>query len=1034
MSRMWSFFENLDEMVYVSDIETHELVYMNRHLRESLGYQTPEEYVGKMCYTVLQGSSRPCHFCTNCQLQEGEFVAWTHKNPVLNKRMLLKDTLICENGRHYRLEIAIDADSEVACKATYYYARSETLLNECMQQIFSTANAEESIHKMLAYLGKAFSCDRSYIFELTDTKLATNTYEWCAENVMPQKDCLQNVPMSAIDWWLSLFSDNKVTVISDLEDIRMTYPESYAILKPQDIHCLAAGPIMAEDKIIGFIGVDNPDKNSMPMIESLLNVIGYFTCTLLQRRDLLLHLNNLSYHDQLTGALNRHALTELYGDLPMESLGVFYCDISGLKKINDTQGHEAGDQLICHCYELLQETADTDLVYRTGGDEFVVLFPNRTQADFRNTLRGLQRRIREDEFHIAVGSAWSDTQPLNLEKLIAQADQGMYQDKREYYHTNRCLSGVPHPRLEETPDTKPHTQADTPFQTFLALSNCDTEALFQSVSQDNDSSYFYLGDMQNDLFYISDNMRDDFGFQSNLVYGLLRLWADRISTPEFQDIYWQDISGMLREKRTLHDLRYRVRDVLGNNHWVRCYGILKWNQERTKPIFFSGRVTHQDANFVVDPITGFPREHASFQSLEQLRTTGEKTWVIGFGLNGMTEVNSTNGREYGDRLLKKMANALMENFSWKMSFYRLEGVRCMAIVHPVCVEEGPEHLVEQIQSIVKTCYSSMDVLVKKPCSFGLIEYPNENMGPEDLVETLVSLIRVAKQEPKLAYVDYSTQNIQRIKQMSNMMLALSQDVENNMEHFRIVIQPVVSAADGSIIGGEVLLRWTFEGKDISPAQFIPILEKDGLIQTVGRWVFEQAVCTCTRLHAYKPTFYLTFNVSLHQLSDPLLLPFMKETLEKYRLNGFHLVAELTESSLDEQPEQLDCFAEECQKMGIYIALDDFGSGYSSLRMLLQYPSSIIKLDRSLVREVTESEAKMNFIRSIVFACHQFGKTVCMEGVEHADQNEIIRNTGCDMIQGYYYYRPMEVRDLYQLISEQKHVGNQHPLGPNGPQA
>ncbi|MDR3767607.1 MAG: GGDEF domain-containing phosphodiesterase, partial [Butyricicoccus sp.] len=413
-----------------------------------------------------------------------------------------------------------------------------------------------------------------------------------------------------------------------------------------------------------------------------------------------------------------------------------------------------------------------------------------------------------------------------------------------------------------------------------------------------------------------------------------------------------------------------------------------------------------------------------------LKTTGEKTWVIGFGFNGMTAVNSTSGREYGDRLLKKISNALMENLSWKMSFYRLEGVRCIAIVHPACADEGPNSLVEQIQSIVKACYSSMEVLVKKPCSFGIIEYPNENMGPEDLVENLVSLIRVARQEPKLAYVDYSTQNIQRIKQMSNMVLALRQDVENNMVHFRIVIQPVVSAADGAAIGGEVLLRWTFEGKDISPALFIPLLEKDGLIQTVGRWVFEQAVCTCARLHAYRPTFYLTFNVSLHQLSDPLLLPFMKETLDKYRLHGSSLVAELTESSLDEQPEQLDYFAEECQKMGIYIALDDFGSGYSSLRMLLQYPSSIIKLDRSLVSEVTESEAKMNFIRSIVFACHQFGKTVCMEGVEHADQNEIIRNTGCDMIQGYYYYRPMEVRDLYQLVSEQKHSGIQNPIHHN----
>ena len=89
---------------------------------------------------------------------------------------------------------------------------------------------------------------------------------------------------------------------------------------------------------------------------------------------------------------------------------------------------------------------------------------------------------------------------------------------------------------------------------FLSLVNIDAESLIQSVSEDNNSSYFYLGDMQKDLYYISDNMRDDFGFQSNLVYGLLPAWGKRISTPEYQDIYWQDISQMLREKRTIHDL------------------------------------------------------------------------------------------------------------------------------------------------------------------------------------------------------------------------------------------------------------------------------------------------------------------------------------------------------------------------------------------------------------------------------------------------------------------------------------------------
>ena len=191
-----------------------------------------------------------------------------------------------------------------------------------------------------------------------------------------------------------------------------------------------------------------------------------------------------------------------------------------------------------------------------------------------------------------------------------------------------------------------------------------------------------------------------------------------------------------------------------------------------------------------------------------------------------------------------------------------------------------------------------------------------------------------------------------------------------------------------------------------------------MIHTAGRWVFEQAVRNCMRLITYNPSFYLTFNVSLHQLSDVHFLDFMTATLEKYRLDGSHLVAELTESCLDEQPEKLTKFVEGCDRLGIRIALDDFGSGYSSLRMLLQYPSSIIKLDRSLLTEMTESTDKKNFIASIVYACHRFGKKVCMEGVETQVQDTLIKDAGCDTIQGYYYYRPMEVSSLYKLVSRE----------------
>lgn len=1017
--KIWEFFEKLDEMVYVTDIETNELIYMNRQLRNSMGIQDDKQYIGKMCYEVLQGTNNPCEFCTNCSLKSGEFLTWTHMNPVLNKRVLLKDTLVEENGKKYRMELAIDADSENSCKSPYFYARSETILNECLHQVFSTANAEESITKMLQYIGETFCCDRTYIFEFNESRLASNTYEWCKQGVTPQKEFLQSIPYSAIEWWMKLFASQKVTVISDLEDIRTMYPESYAILKPQGIHSLAAGPITSDGEFIGFIGVDNPDTTMLPMIETFLHVIGYFTSALLRRRELLRRLNELSYHDQLTGALNRHALTERYGNLPLRSAGVIYCDITGLKETNDTLGHKSGDQLICHCYEILKEVAGSSMIYRTGGDEFIVLCPECTESEFQDTVFNLRKKIREDPHHIAVGYAWSDQPPLNLDKLISDADQVMYQDKRNYYRIYGKRSGVERRRLTDTKRLakRKNSNPQTPLQTFLSLVEIDAESLIQSVSQDNDSSYFYLGDMQKDLFYISDNMRDDFGFQSNLVYGLLPAWGKRICIPEEQDIFWQDISQMLREKREVHDLRYRIKDSNGNNQWVRCYGILKWDEEKTKPLFFSGRVTHQDTKFVVDPVTGFLREHTSFQQLNELRKRNENTFIIGFSINGLTEINSTRGREYGDRLIQKVANALAEHLSWQMTFYRLEGVRFMAIVNPVCAQIGAEALIEQISSIVKTCYESKDVTIQKACAFGVLQYPNDTLSSEDLINRLLTLIRVAKQNTALRYADDSTEHFEAARKISSMALTLSQDVMQNMRNFRIVVQPVVSAGDGSVLGGEVLLRWSFEGRDVSPGIFIPMLEKDGLMHTVGRWVFEQTVSTCVRIHTYNPVFYLTFNVSLQQLSDPILLSFMKDTLKKYGLAGSNLIAELTESFLDEQPEDLTHFVMEAQKMGLYVALDDFGSGYSSLRMLLRYPSSIIKLDRSLIAEVMESKENLNFIRSIVFACHQFGKTVCIEGVETEAQNELILDTGCDMIQGYYYYRPMELHDIYRMVSD-----------------
>lgn len=140
---------------------------------------------------------------------------------------------------------------------------------------------------------------------------------------------------------------------------------------------------------MGFFGVDNPDPDMMGLIASLLKLIGYFVISLLRRRDLLKHLNTLSFHDPLTGAYNRNALFEhnTFAD-KCKTMGVVYCDITGLKQVNDSMGHDAGDLLIRHSYQLIRNELDTPWVYRTGGDEFVAVFPDIEQEAFWTKVSG----------------------------------------------------------------------------------------------------------------------------------------------------------------------------------------------------------------------------------------------------------------------------------------------------------------------------------------------------------------------------------------------------------------------------------------------------------------------------------------------------------------------------------------------------------------------------------------------------------------------------------------------------------------------
>ena len=435
MKKIWEFFENLNEYVYVTDMDSYELVYMNKKTRETYGFRSMEEVAGKKCYEVLQGNSAPCAMCNNQELTAGNFKEWCYYNPIVSKHLSLKDTVIENDGKRYRVELAVDVSvQERQGKMLRRHQNLETLANEGLRIALQAPTPDKSIDVILEYLGKALKGERTYVFERNKSGGDDNSYEWVASGVTPEIDNLQNLPPEVCANWYQNFSSDKNIIIEDLEDIRESDPLQYENLKRQNIHSLAVVPLYDDGRIIGFYGVDNPPGESLDYAQNMLQIVGHFIVSCIKRRNLLKELRNMSYSDQLTGIGNRHAMYEYIADMRYgESIGVVYCDITGLKRVNDTQGHEAGDRLICRACESLKRVFGDCGVFRIGGDELLALCSQMDEEELKERIERLKKDIQENDVVMAVGAVWQKDGRANIEKLLSESEKLMYEDKAVYY-------------------------------------------------------------------------------------------------------------------------------------------------------------------------------------------------------------------------------------------------------------------------------------------------------------------------------------------------------------------------------------------------------------------------------------------------------------------------------------------------------------------------------------------------------------------------------------------------------------------------
>ena len=437
MKRIWEFFENLNELVYVTDMDSYELVYMNKKSLETYGFRSLDEIKGKKCYEVLQGNGTPCTICNNNELTVGVFKEWRYYNPILDKHFALKDTVIADGEKRYRIEMAIDVSvQEQQSNMIRSYQNLEALANEGLRIAMRAETPDESINVILEYLGKALNGERTYVFERNMYGNDDNTYEWVAKGVTPEKDNLQDLPAEVCANWYRNFREDKNIIIGDLEEIREKDPLQYDNLKRQNIHSLVVVPLYDDSEIIGFYGVDNPPVYFLDYARNMFQIMGHFIISCLKRRNLIRQLRRMSYSDQLTGIGNRHAMNEYISQIRHnESLGVVYCDITGLKHLNDTEGHDAGDQLILRSCECMKEAFGTDGLFRIGGDELLALCPLIEESAFDEKVMVLRQQMQQNSVTMAVGAVWHREFDASIEKLLADSEKLMYKEKEAYYRS-----------------------------------------------------------------------------------------------------------------------------------------------------------------------------------------------------------------------------------------------------------------------------------------------------------------------------------------------------------------------------------------------------------------------------------------------------------------------------------------------------------------------------------------------------------------------------------------------------------------------
>ncbi|NVO08206.1 MAG: EAL domain-containing protein, partial [Rhodoferax sp.] len=480
---------------------------------------------------------------------------------------------------------------------------------------------------------------------------------------------------------------------------------------------------------------------------------------------------------------------------------------------------------------------------------------------------------------------------------------------------------------------------------------------------------------------------------------------------------------------TYHN-EHRVRCKDGNWKWVLSRGMVISRDAQGAPLRMVGTHTditerknaealiRQQAFF--DTLTGLPNRRMLRDRLEQeirhCKRDIHQLAILFIDLDHFKEVNDTLGHESGDQLLVEAGRRIRSCVRDSDTVARMGGDEFTVILTDISNTDHLEPLLQKILRSMDALFQLGDEQVFVSASIGITLYPLDATDIEDLFKNADQALYVAKGEGRNRF-SFFTPALQeaaqtRVRLASDLRAALSDN------QFRVLYQPIVELATGSIHKAEALIRWQHPKRGlVSPAAFIPIAESSGLIVDIGEWVFQQAAAQVQKWrHKLHPEFQISVNRSPVQFrhADSGQASWGMQ-MQAMGLPGEALVVEITEGLLLDTNEVVGEQLLALGDAGIKVSLDDFGTGYSSLAYLQKFDIDFIKIDQSFVRHLIPDSTDLALCRAIIVMAHALGMQVIAEGVETAQQRDLLTEAGCDYGQGYLFARPIDAQEFETLV-------------------